>query len=91
VVVVLNFTPMPREQYRIGVPSTSRYSLLMSTDDSRFGGSGVGMRPTIDVENTPFHGYSQSVALQLPPLGAVVLAPEDTTVARATGGGHGTS
>jgi hypothetical protein len=49
------------------------------------------MRPAIEVEDTPFHGYPQSVALQLPPLGALVLAPEDTVVARAADGGHGTS
>jgi 1,4-alpha-glucan branching enzyme len=91
VVVVLNFTPIVREQYRIGVPGTGRYSLLMSTDDSRYSGSGVGMHPMIDVEDTPFHGYPQSVALQLPPLGALVLALEDAAVARATDGGHGTS
>jgi 1,4-alpha-glucan branching enzyme len=91
VIVVLNFTPIPREQYRIGVPSAGRYSLVMSTDDGRYGGSGVGMRPTIDVEDTPFHGYPQSVALQLPPLGALVLVPEEAAVARATDGGHGTS
>jgi 1,4-alpha-glucan branching enzyme len=90
VIVVLNFTPMPREHYRIGVPSTGRYSLILSTDDSRYGGSGLGMRPMIDVEDTPFHGYPQSVALQLPPLGALVLALEDAAVVRADGG-HGTS
>ncbi len=90
VIVVLNFLPIPREQYRIGVPTTGRYSLVMSTDDSRYGGSGLGMRPTIEVQDTPFHGYPQSVALQLPPLGALVLALEDSAVARADGG-HGSS
>jgi 1,4-alpha-glucan branching enzyme len=89
VIVVLNFLPVPREQYRIGVPTTGRYSLVMSTDDTRYGGSGLGMRPTIEVQDTPFHGYPQSVALQLPPLGALVLALEDSAVARADGG-HGT-
>jgi 1,4-alpha-glucan branching enzyme len=84
IVVALNFTPIPREQYRIGVPGVGRYSLVMSTDDVRYGGSGLGMRPTIEVEGTPFHGYPQSVALQLPPLGALVLALEDTAIARAT-------
>ncbi len=63
----------------------------MSTDDSRYGGSGLGMRPTIAVEETPFHGYPQSVALQVPPLGALVLALEDSAVARAADGGNGTS
>ena len=91
VIVVLNFLPIPREQYRIGVPSTGRYSLLMSTDDTRYGGSGLGMRPTIEVENTPFHGYPQSVALQLPPLGALVLTLEESAVARVADGGHAPS
>ena len=91
VIVVLNFTPLPREQYRIGVPSTGRYALLMSTDDSRYGGSGLGMRPTVDAEPTPFHGYPQSVALQLPPLGALVLTLEDASITRPADGGHGTS
>ena len=90
IIVVLNFTPIAREHYRIGVPSTGRYALVMSTDDTRYGGSGLGMHPVIEVENTPFHGYPQSVALQLPPLGALVLALEDAAVVRADGG-HGTS
>ncbi|MGQ0713942.1 MAG: 1,4-alpha-glucan branching protein GlgB [Gemmatimonadaceae bacterium] len=90
VIVVMNFTPIPHEQYRIGVPSPGRYKLLMSTDNGRYGGSGIGMQPVIDVEGTPFHGYPQSVALHLPPLGALVLAPE-ASVARITDGGHGSS
>jgi 1,4-alpha-glucan branching enzyme len=61
----------------------------MSTDNGRYGGSGVGMTPMVDVEATPFHGYPQSVALHLPPLGAVMLAPEESA-ARANGG-HGSS
>ena len=77
VVVVLNFTPIPRERYRIGVPGTGSYSLLMSTDDIQYGGSGFGAVSTVQVETTPFHGYAQSVALHLPPLGALVIAPED--------------
>jgi 1,4-alpha-glucan branching enzyme len=89
VIVALNFTPVPHEQYRIGVPSAGRYKLLMSTDNGRYGGSGVGMTPMVDVEATPFHGYPQSVALHLPPLGAVMLAPEESA-ARANGG-HGSS
>jgi hypothetical protein len=43
----------------------------------------------IDAEGTPFHGYPQSVSLHLPPLGALILAPEES-VARANGG-HGSS
>ena len=91
VVVALNFTPLPREQYRIGVPAAGRYALLMSTDDRRYGGSGIGMHPTVDAESTPFHGYAQSVALQLPPLGALVLALEDAPGAGVAEGGHGAS
>ena len=42
VVVVLNLTPVPREQYRIGVPEAATYVELLSSDDPRFGGNGGG-------------------------------------------------
>src|SRR5690606_3086797 len=41
-VVVLNFTPVPREHYRIGVPEAGEYARILSSDDPRFGGSGLG-------------------------------------------------
>jgi 1,4-alpha-glucan branching enzyme len=76
VVVVLNLTPVPREDYRIGAPAAGTYVQLMSTDDASYGGSGYQTRPRVETEGTPMHGYQQSMRLTLPPLGAVVLAPE---------------
>jgi 1,4-alpha-glucan branching enzyme len=73
-VVAFNFTPVPREQYRIGAPTAGTYVQLISTDDMEWGGSGYGTPTRIDTEPAPFHGYAQSMTLTLPPLGAVVLA-----------------
>jgi len=72
-VVALNLTPVPRESYRIGVPDGGTYVKLLSSDDPQWGGSGHGAFEQLNTESSPFHGYPQSVALTLPPLGAVVL------------------
>jgi 1,4-alpha-glucan branching enzyme len=75
VVTVLHFTPIPREHYRIGVPVRARYRTIFSSDDQRWGGTGIG-EATVDAEGVPFHGFDQSIALTLPPLGALVLEPD---------------
>jgi 1,4-alpha-glucan branching enzyme len=75
VVVVINFTPVPRELYRIGVPSRSRYRVVLSTDAMEWGGSGFGAAVEVEPSASPFHGFEQSVELTLPPLGALLLAP----------------
>jgi 1,4-alpha-glucan branching enzyme len=75
VIVVLNLTPVPRENYRIGVPAAGTYRELLSSDDSRFGGSGINRIPTVETQASPFHGYPQSIGLNLPPLGALLYAP----------------
>jgi 1,4-alpha-glucan branching enzyme len=75
VVVVLNLTPVPRENYRIGVPTSGWYERLFSSDDSEWGGSGYASVDGAATEPHPFHGYDQSITITLPPLGALVLAP----------------
>jgi len=75
VAVVINFTPVPREHYRIGVPSRDLYRVVLSTDAMEWGGTGFGAVHDVQPSPSPFHGYEQSVELTLPPLGAVVLAP----------------
>ena len=75
-VVVLNLTPVPREQYRIGVPASGSYVKLLSSDDVQWGGSGYGAIDQVATDASPFHGYEQSITLTLPPLGAVILVPE---------------
>jgi 1,4-alpha-glucan branching enzyme len=73
VVVALNFTPVPRENYRIGAPQAGTYVELLSSDATRFGGSEVQTLAEVHTEDAPFHGYPQSMRLVLPPLGGVVL------------------
>ena len=75
VVVVLNLTPTPREEYLIGAPAAGTYVQLLSSDDAAYGGSGYRTRERVETERAPMHGYQQSMRLTLPPLGALVLAP----------------
>jgi 1,4-alpha-glucan branching enzyme len=74
-VIVLNLTPVPRENYRIGVPAAGTYAKRLSSDDRRYGGSEVETPAEVATEPVPFHGYQQSVRLRLPPLGALILTP----------------
>jgi 1,4-alpha-glucan branching enzyme len=74
-VVILNLTPMPRERYRVGVPAAGEYIKVLSSDDTEWGGSGYGTIDSVHSNDTPFHGYQQSIEVTLPPLGALVLAP----------------
>ena len=75
VMVVFNFTPIPRDDYRIGVPQPGAWVERFSSDDARFGGSQVATHRRIEAEPVPWQGQAQSVRLVLPPLGALVLAP----------------
>jgi 1,4-alpha-glucan branching enzyme len=75
VVIVLNLTPVPREHYRIGLPTDGWYEMLLSSDDTEWGGGGYGSTNGVESHATPFHGYSYSAELTLPPLGALILAP----------------
>ncbi len=73
-IVVLNLTPVPRENYRLGAPLAGRYQLLMSSDELEYGGSGYSTSADLDTEETPVDGCHASLVLTLPPLAAVILA-----------------
>jgi 1,4-alpha-glucan branching enzyme len=75
VVVVLNLTPTPRDDYRIGAPSGGAYVERLSSDAAEFGGSGYPTTAHVATEPIAWHGFPQSMRLRLPPLGALVLAP----------------
>jgi 1,4-alpha-glucan branching enzyme len=75
-VIVLNLTPVPRDDYRIGAPRAGRYRLVLSTDDEEFGGSGCSVPELVHTDPVPLHGREQSMLLRLPPLSALILAPE---------------
>jgi 1,4-alpha-glucan branching enzyme len=74
--VVLNWTPVPRPDYRLGAPEEGVYRLRLSSDASRYGGSGSEVALRVASEPVPWHGRKQSLRLQLPPLSALVLEPE---------------
>ncbi len=76
VVVLLNLTPVPRSAYRIGVPSAGRYHIRLDSDALEFGGSGYRRESSVQAEPVPWHDLPHSVLLALPPLGALILAPE---------------
>ena len=72
-VVVLNFTPVVRHNYRIGVPRAGAYREVFNSDSRFYGGSDVGNGPDIHSEPLPWMGHADSLSLTLPPLGALVL------------------
>ncbi len=71
-IVVLNFTPVARDQYRIGVPEAGAYTEIFNSDSSYYDGSNVGNGTAIS-EPTAWMSLPHSVCLTLPPLGAVIL------------------
>jgi 1,4-alpha-glucan branching enzyme len=75
-VFVLNFTPVVRPFYRLGVPEAGHYLELLNTDAGVYGGSNVGNQGGVDAEDIQQHGYEHSVSLTLPPLSCLVLKPE---------------
>jgi 1,4-alpha-glucan branching enzyme len=68
VVVVCNFTPVPRHGYRIGLPFAGRWREILNTDASAYGGSGLGNLGGVDAIPHPSHGMPASADLLLPPL-----------------------
>jgi 1,4-alpha-glucan branching enzyme len=74
VIIALNFTPMPRHNYRIGVPRGGVWRELLNTDSIELGGSGQGNLGAVEATPVRMHGRAFSVTLTLPPLGAVFLA-----------------
>jgi 1,4-alpha-glucan branching enzyme len=81
VLVVLNATPAPHHNYRLGVPVAGRWTELFNSDATQFGGSGVGNYGGVTTTPIDAHGQHQSIVLTLPPLGALALAPDDDPVA----------
>ena len=73
VVMVFNFTPVPRVGYRIGVPAAGFYSELMNSDAAIYGGSDMGNGGGVGTEPIPAHGFFHSLRLTLPPLSCLLL------------------
>jgi len=76
VVVILNLTPVPRYDYRLGVPEGGFYKEVMNTDAEMYGGSNMGNGGGVDSESTAWMGQPHSVCMTLPPLSCLVLRRE---------------
>ena len=73
VLMVCNFTPVPRQEYRIGAPHGGFWREALNSDATEYGGSGMGNRGGVDADPWPQHGRPFSLPLTLPPLSALFL------------------
>ncbi len=76
ILVVCNFTPVPRTKFRIGVPLGGYWRELLNSDSTHYAGSGMGNGGGVMAENVASHGRPCSLSLTLPPLGVLFLKPE---------------
>lgn len=76
ILVVCNFTPISREEYRVGVPTGGFWRELLNGDATEYGGSGWGNMGGKEAEPIPVHGRPYSLNLTLPPLAALFLKAE---------------
>ncbi|HET9702158.1 MAG TPA: 1,4-alpha-glucan branching protein GlgB [Burkholderiales bacterium] len=75
-VVALNFTPVPRADYRIGVPRAGRYREAFNSDSAFYGGSNLGNGGGLQSIGRSWMGLPDSLQITLPPLACVILVPE---------------
>ena len=75
-VVLANFTPVPREGYRVGVPAPGFYRELLNSDSALYGGGNMGNSGGRHSEPTPWQGQLHSILLTAPPLAVVYFKPE---------------
>jgi 1,4-alpha-glucan branching enzyme len=76
-VVACNFTPVPRNNYRVGVPRGGFWREIFNSDAENYGGSGQGNMGGLEASPTPSHSRLYSIFVTLPPLGAVILKNGD--------------
>jgi 1,4-alpha-glucan branching enzyme len=76
VVMAFNFTPVPRHEYRVGVPEPGWYAERLNSDAALYGGGNVGNDGGVPSSATPWQGQPHSIMMTLPPLAVVFLKPE---------------
>jgi 1,4-alpha-glucan branching enzyme len=72
-VIILNFTPVPRQDYRLGVPQEGFYREIFNSDSTYYGGSNTGNGSGLHAEDKPWMNRPFSISLQLPPMGGLIL------------------
>ena len=70
--VVCNFSPVHRQGYRVGAPFGGTWTPVFNTDDTRYGGQGLGDLQPLKTERVPCHEQKQSLVLDLPPMSAML-------------------
>ncbi|WP_298504690.1 1,4-alpha-glucan branching protein GlgB [uncultured Maribacter sp.] len=71
IIIACNFTPVPRENYRVGVPKSETLKEVLNSDAKKYGGSGM-VNENINIEKKDLHGYKYSIEITIPPLGIVI-------------------
>ena len=74
--VVCNLTPVPRAEYRVGVPGGGVWQEALNTDAESYGGTNKGNGGAVASQPVPSHGFADSLPLTLPPLATLVLTPK---------------
>jgi 1,4-alpha-glucan branching enzyme len=74
-VIVCNFTPVPRHEYRVGVPAYTHYEEILNSDSDAYGGSNVGNYGGFHSDSFGANGFDYSLNLTLPPLGIIIMKP----------------
>jgi len=73
VICIFNFTPVPRENYRVGVPEGCNYKIIMNSDSEFYRGSNFSKQMTLEAQQTPWSDRPYSIEVNLPPLSGLVL------------------
>ena len=76
VVCAFNFTPVPREGYRIGVPIPGEYEEIFNSDSEHYAGANVGNGSGLGADSIPWQERDYSLLITIPPLGATFLRPK---------------
>src|SRR5205085_490223 len=76
VACIANFSPVPRYDYRIGLPVAGRWNEILNTDGEHYGGSGVGNLGSVEADGRPAHSQPQSATFTLPPLAVCWFEPD---------------
>ncbi|MBK8013865.1 MAG: 1,4-alpha-glucan branching protein GlgB [Deltaproteobacteria bacterium] len=81
VVFVLNFTPVPRDHYQVGLPTGGHWRVVLNSDAEVYGGSNYPAGTGQDAQPIPTHGRNYSMTINVPPLAVVVLRPDNSSKA----------
>jgi 1,4-alpha-glucan branching enzyme len=76
ILVVCNFTPVPRYNYRLGVPRGGYWRELINSDAPMYGGSGLGNFGGVEATPMPYEDFAQSLSITVPPLAVLFFKPE---------------